>query len=579
VVYRHGGGEGAADSLGFIVSDGSADSSVAVLSFNILPINDAPTLTTVVTPVDVTEGSTYTLTASDVIAADVDSANTSFVYRLNALSTLSSIEVRGTTITTSDSFTHAQLVAGQVVYRHGGGEGAADSLGFIVSDGSADSSVAVLSFNILPVNDAPTLDISVISVPENNPGAEAATVVSADEDIGEILTVEVDDPRFEIQEGVLSLLTDQSLDFETEPLVELTVSVTDSFGSQIEELISIPVLDVNDQPEPVDQPVAQAGDGYQVPEGLFIDADNDVLSYSATLDNGDALPDWLEFDPVDRVFNVLDPTAVSLELPITIVAEDGRNGQASVSMLLQFEPPLAAAEPVEVIQSVDLQIALPPETVPVFTAAPVTSINSSENALSKESNTTAAAAEELTAEEEAVDLQALIKPLPIFGSLELAELDNNSKRKDGDSGTGSFGVDIDSLDLADFMRLSQSEISQNTEDFIASLDKQQANLDEQASFAQTIVGSSVGISSGLSVGYLIWLIRGGTLMGSVLSSMPAWRFVDPLPILGSLVEDIDGDDESLASMVDADGDDIETSSEEPYAKDKAHTGPFPGANS
>ncbi|MFK7855124.1 MAG: cadherin-like domain-containing protein, partial [Granulosicoccus sp.] len=245
VVYRHGGGEVAADSLGFIVSDGSADSSVAVLSFNILPVNDAPTLTTVVTPVDVTEGGTYTLTASDVIAEDVDSANTSFVYRLNALSTLSSIEVGGTTITTSDSFTHAQLVAGQVVYRHGGGEVAADSLGFIVSDGSADSSVAVLSFNILPVNDAPTLDISVISVPENNPGAEAATVVSADEDTGEILTVEVDDPRFEIQEGILSLLTDQLLDFETEPLVELTVSVTDSFGSQIEELISIPVLDVN----------------------------------------------------------------------------------------------------------------------------------------------------------------------------------------------------------------------------------------------------------------------------------------------------------------------------------------------
>jgi len=51
------------------------------------------------------------------------------------------------------------------------------------------------------------------------------------------------------------------------------------------------------------------------------------------------------------------------------------------------------------------------------------------------------------------------------------------------------------------------------------------------------------------VGYLLWLIRGGTLMGSVLSSLPAWRLVDPLPVLGSLGDDLDNDDESLESMV------------------------------
>ena len=42
-------------------------------------------------------------------------------------------------------------------------------------------------------------------------------------------------------------------------------------------------------------------------------------------------------------------------------------------------------------------------------------------------------------------------------------------------------------------------------------------------------------------------------MGSVLSSMPAWRFVDPLPVLGSLTDDMDNDEESLESIVENKG--------------------------
>jgi len=30
---------------------------------------------------------------------------------------------------------------------------------------------------------------------------------------------------------------------------------------------------------------------------------------------------------------------------------------------------------------------------------------------------------------------------------------------------------------------------------------------------------------------VIWLIRGGALVGSMLSAMPAWQMIDPLPVL------------------------------------------------
>ena len=65
-------------------------------------------------------------------------------------------------------------------------------------------------------------------------------------------------------------------------------------------------------------------------------------------------------------------------------------------------------------------------------------------------------------------------------------------------------------------------------------------------------------------------------MGSLLSSLPAWRFVDPLPVLGSLVEDDDGDDESLASMVKADSQSVEQAQLEASQITKNQSEPFKG---
>ena len=58
------------------------------------------------------------------------------------------------------------------------------------------------------------------------------------------------------------------------------------------------------------------------------------------------------------------------------------------------------------------------------------------------------------------------------------------------------------------------------------------------------------MGSGLTVGYVVWTIRGGLLVSSLLAQMPAWRLIDPLVVL-QYVDDYDGDDEddSLQSIV------------------------------
>ena len=50
-------------------------------------------------------------------------------------------------------------------------------------------------------------------------------------------------------------------------------------------------------------------------------------------------------------------------------------------------------------------------------------------------------------------------------------------------------------------------------------------------------------------------MRGGLLLGSVLTSLPAWRAIDPLPVLGSINgNENDGEGESLEDLVSDDDD-------------------------
>jgi VCBS repeat-containing protein len=91
--------------------------------------------------------------------------------------------------------------------------------------------------------------------------------------------------------------------------------------------------------------------------------------------------------------------------------------------------------------------------------------------------------------------------------------------------------------------------------FMQELDKLRDEIRDDTSFTKTVVGSSLAATTGLSIGYVLWLIRGGMLLSSVLSSLPAWRLVDPLPILASLdneSEDEHTDDDSLESLVEKD---------------------------
>src|ERR1051326_2872585 len=68
------------------------------------------------------------------------------------------------------------------------------------------------------------------------------------------------------------------------------------------------------------------------------------------------------------------------------------------------------------------------------------------------------------------------------------------------------------------------------------------------------VSGSIAVGSfGLTVGYVLWLLRGGALLASLLSSLPAWRLIDPLPVLSRVddEDDAEEDQDAFVSFEDA----------------------------
>jgi hypothetical protein len=83
-----------------------------------------------------------------------------------------------------------------------------------------------------------------------------------------------------------------------------------------------------------------------------------------------------------------------------------------------------------------------------------------------------------------------------------------------------------------------------------SLDAVKQEMTGEGRLNKIYLGSAIVSSIGLSVGYVVWMLRGGMLLASLLSSMPAWQFLDPLPILARKKTDESADDkESLESIV------------------------------
>jgi large repetitive protein len=67
--------------------------------------------------------------------------------------------------------------------------------------------------------------------------------------------------------------------------------------------------------------------------------------------------------------------------------------------------------------------------------------------------------------------------------------------------------------------------------FVNELNELRRQLQNDFDLDRSTSVAVAGVSLGVSVAYVLWMIRGSVLVGSYLSALPAWRLLDPLPVL------------------------------------------------
>jgi len=136
-----------------------------------------------------------------------------------------------------------------------------------------------------------------------------------------------------------------------------------------------------------------------------------------------------------------------------------------------------------------------------------------------------------------------ISPKNYFSYQQLKLLLSVSNYKELNVALGNF--EITALSASDYTLVQNS------------LDAIKAEINGEIVLGKTVLGSAIAASIGLSAGYVVWLLKGGSLLASVLSSLPAWQLADPLAILSGKKgegveeeEEDDDDDESLETIID-----------------------------
>src|SRR5262245_14114237 len=121
------------------------------------------------------------------------------------------------------------------------------SFSVTVTDQLGNSGTFPIGLVVSNTPEAPNaIVVDANSVAENVAGAVIGNLAVLDPDLGDVQAVALSDARFEVVGGVLRLRAGQSLNFETEPTVSVTVTSTDQTGLSKATPIIIAVSNVAD---------------------------------------------------------------------------------------------------------------------------------------------------------------------------------------------------------------------------------------------------------------------------------------------------------------------------------------------
>ena len=210
----------------------------------------------------------------------------------------------------------------------------------VTDDGGLTGTVDV-TITVNDVNEAPSVSVGqgvtpggVVAAPtvnENDAGKPVGEITVSDPDADDTYTLSVSDARFEASQDAnggwwVKLRDDQSIDFETEESVALTVTVTDAGGLTGTADVAVTVVNVDEAPS---APMVRNADSLSV-------AENDAgVSVTSLADSTDPEGDAITYTVDDDRFEVTSGQVLKLKDGVSLDHEDG----ASVELTLTASDP------------------------------------------------------------------------------------------------------------------------------------------------------------------------------------------------------------------------------------------------
>lgn len=260
---------------------------------------------------------------------------------------------KGGTIQIFDNTTPLDFTDDQIIYTPATGFTGLDTFLYRIDNGTAIAvgkvEVNVSGTELQAVDDDATTDedvavnISVLNNDSNISGSLFSLSLSALPTNGTAVINDNDTPANLEDDFVIY---SPNLNFNGTDSFAYTIS--DGKGGTATATVTIAVTPVNDSPtliNPLPNQVAVAGEAFTftLPDDSFVDVDaGDGLIFTATLNNGSSLPNWITFDSVTRTFSGTSPTNFGGALNLGVTATDSAGASASSNFELAIlkTPPI-----------------------------------------------------------------------------------------------------------------------------------------------------------------------------------------------------------------------------------------------
>lgn len=559
------------------VSDGVTTSATQSVTINVLDQNEAPVLNA--PPVlSVNENAARGTSVGTVTGSDVD-ANDSLRYAI-----LSSSPVAPFTI---------DAVTGQIRVLNSSELNFEDvntiSLTVEIRDAAGLTSSQVVTINVSDLNETPT-DILLAggSVNENSAGGTyVATATGIDSDAGSVMSYSLLDDAggqfvIDVSTGVIRVAAGAVLNYEAAASYSLTVQVSDSLGLTTQKSFAISLIDVNEAP------VATADSYSSLQMSALSTTGSGVLANDSDED-GDAIVAVLSSGPqngtltfnADGTFRYVPHSTFYGNDSFSYFVTDGVSNSTVVSVTVEVQLSIAPGS-----GGSGGSVTSPSNTTVDNSnggSSDGTGNNSSADSSTTDQNNvtdgavvnlpgspsgadhttgmTASSTDGFT-EDQSIAASSEAE-LSGFNNLAVQALFQSVTKTFGRAASGEAGSPVDAVRQS----LRAWRLWQSADDIIDPMEALVSDayfsirrddvrpIQEESSFApevldKVVVGSTAVVTTSLSVGYVVWILRGGSVLTTFMSALPAWHAFDPLPILQSSArqKDDDAEDDSLLSI-------------------------------